>query len=152
MFIGEGPGREEDEQGIPFVGRAGQLLTDMIEKGMKIQRADVYIANVVKCRPPENRAPQEDEMETCVPYLDKQIEIIQPKVIVLLGATPLKGLIHEKLGITKIRGKWLQYKGIPVMPTFHPAYLLRNPPAKREVWEDLKQVIAFLNGEIEPPS
>ena len=150
MFIGEGPGRDEDLQGEPFVGRAGQLLTDMIVKGMKIRREDVYIANVVKCRPPENRTPAEDEMETCVPNLIKQIEVIQPKVIVLLGATPVKGLLKNKTGITKLRGNWLSFQGIPVMPTFHPAFLLRNPPAKKDVWEDLKQVIAFLNGETDP--
>lgn len=150
MFIGEGPGRDEDLQGEPFVGRAGQLLTDMIVKGMRIRREDVYIANVVKCRPPENRTPSEDEMEACVPNLIRQIEIIKPKVMVLLGATPVKGLLKSKIGITKLRGNWQFFSGIPVMPTFHPAFLLRNPPAKKDVWEDLKQVIAFLNGEINP--
>jgi uracil-DNA glycosylase len=150
MFIGEGPGKDEDLQGEPFVGRAGQLLTDMIEKGMRVRREDVYIANVVKCRPPENRTPSEDEMEACVPNLIKQIEVIEPKVIVLLGATPVKGLLKSKIGITKLRGQWQVFHDIPVMPTFHPAFLLRNPPAKKEVWEDLKQVIAFLNDEIDP--
>lgn len=150
LFIGEGPGYDEDMQGEPFVGRAGQLLTDMITKGMKIRREDVYIANIVKCRPPENRAPMPDEMESCLPNLLAQIEVIQPKVIVLLGATPLKAVLKEKVGITKVRGYWRSFQGIPVMPTLHPAYILRNPPAKKDWWEDIKQVIAFLNGELNP--
>jgi len=151
MFIGEGPGRDEDLQGEPFVGKAGQLLTDMITKGMRLRREDVYIANVVKCRPPENRNPEQDEMEACLPNLLKQIEIIEPKIIVTLGAVPAKGFLKEKTGVTRLRGNWRSFKGIPVLPTLHPAYLLRNPPAKKDCWEDLKQVIAFLNGELEPP-
>lgn len=147
MFVGEGPGRDEDLRGEPFVGRAGQLLTDMITKGMKIRREDVYIANVVKCRPPENRTPQPDEMATCMPNLERQIDIIQPRVIVTLGATPARALLNDNTGITKLRGNWREYRGFRLMPTLHPAYLLRNPPAKKDFWEDMKLVIAFLNGE-----
>ncbi len=140
MFIGEGPGRDEDEQGIPFVGRAGQLLTKMIE-AMQFDRKEVYIANIVKCRPPENRAPMDDEAEQCLPYLLRQIELVKPKVIVLLGAVPLKYILGLN-GITKVRGNWKEFKGIKVMPTLHPAYLLRNPPAKKDAWEDLQKVMA----------
>ncbi len=150
MFVGEGPGRDEDLKGEPFVGRAGRLLTDMIQKGMKIRREDVYIANIVKCRPPDNRNPQPDEMEACLPNLIQQVRIVDPKVIVCLGATAVKGLLKERLGITKLRGNWRSFEGIHVMPTLHPAYLLRNPPAKKDAWEDLKSVIAFFNGEIDP--
>ncbi|MCA9446568.1 MAG: uracil-DNA glycosylase [Candidatus Omnitrophica bacterium] len=150
MFIGEGPGRDEDLQGEPFVGRAGKLLTDMIQKGMKIRREDVYIANIVKCRPPDNRNPEPDEMEACLPNLIEQVRIVDPKIIVCLGATAVKGLLKERMGITKLRGNWRTFEGIPVMPTLHPAYLLRNPPAKKDAWEDLKQVIAVMNGEIQP--
>lgn len=139
MFIGEGPGKDEDIQGIPFVGEAGQLLTKMIN-AMQFTRSSVYIANIVKCRPPNNRNPEDDEAETCLPYLKRQIELVSPKVIVILGAIPLKYLL-EKSGITKRRGLWDSYQGIKVMPTFHPAYLLRNPAAKRQVWEDLQKVM-----------
>ncbi|MCA9413112.1 MAG: uracil-DNA glycosylase [Candidatus Omnitrophica bacterium] len=152
MFVGEGPGRDEDLQGEPFVGRAGKLLTDMIQKGMKIRREDVYIANIVKCRPPDNRNPEPDEMEACLPNLIEQVRIVDPKIIVCLGATAVKGLLKERMGITKLRGNWRTFEGIPVMPTLHPAYLLRNPPAKKDAWEDLKQVIAVMNGEIQPNS
>ena len=148
MFIGEGPGRDEDEQGLPFVGAAGQLLTRMIN-AMQFARAEVYIANVVKCRPPNNRVPSPDEAETCVPYLLRQIEIVKPQVIVVLGATPLKYLLGLT-GIVKTRGHWLDYKGIKVMPTFHPAYLLRNPPAKKDVWQDLQAVMREF-GKTPPP-
>ncbi len=141
MFIGEGPGKDEDEQGLPFVGKAGQLLTSMI-LGMQFTREEVYIANIVKCRPPENRNPTDEEAEKCLPYLNRQIDIIRPKVIVLLGAVPLKYILGLN-GITRIRGTWYEYRGIKVMPTLHPAYLLRNPSAKREVWEDLKKVMKF---------
>jgi DNA polymerase len=151
LFIGEGPGRDEDLKGEPFVGRAGQLLTDMITKGMRIKREDVYIANIVKCRPPENRNPMPEEMEACLPNLERQIEIIQPRIIVTLGAVPAKALLKESLGITKLRGNWREHHGIPVMPTLHPAYILRNPPAKRDWWEDIKQVIAFLNNDLTIP-
>jgi DNA polymerase len=144
MFVGEAPGADEDEQGEPFVGRAGQLLTKIIE-GMGLQRREVYIANVLKCRPPENRVPEPSEMANCLPYLLKQIELIQPKVIVALGATAVRGLLPAvPLGITKMRGNWYTYHDVPMMPTFHPAYLLRNPPAKREVWEDMKKVLRKL--------
>lgn len=149
MFVGEGPGAEEDRKGEPFVGRAGQLLTEMITKGLRIRREDVYIANVVKCRPPENRTPLDDEIEACSPNLFKQIEIIQPQVIVTLGAVAAKTVLQSREGLTRIRGTWKKFGSIPVMPTYHPAYLLRNPNAKRDVWEDLKKVIAFFNGEEE---
>lgn len=142
MFIGEGPGADEDEQGLPFVGRAGELLTKMI-LAMQFTREEVYIGNIVKCRPPGNRTPEEGEMEKCLPYIKRQIELVQPKVIVLLGATPLKGLFGLS-GITRNRGKFLDYNGIPAMPTYHPAYLLRNPAAKREVWNDLQSVMKLL--------
>ena len=142
MFIGEGPGADEDARGIPFVGRAGELLTRMIV-AMQFRREDVYIANIVKCRPPNNRQPEEDEAKTCLPFLLRQIQLLRPKAIVTLGATPLRDLLG-KTGITRMRGHWLEYDGIKVMPTFHPAFLLRNPPAKREVWEDLKQVMRLL--------
>ena len=144
LFVGEGPGAEEDRQGIPFVGRAGQLLTDIITKGMGLRRQDVYIANVVKCRPPENRTPQPDEMATCMPFLEAQIEAIRPEVIVALGATACHGLLGSPVQITKIRGKWTDYRGTPLMPTFHPSYLLRNPGAKKEVWEDIQQIMSKL--------
>ena len=142
MFIGEGPGADEDAQGIPFVGRAGELLTKMI-KAMKYDRSEVYIANIVKCRPPENRNPSDDEAAACIPFLKRQIELVQPKAIVLLGAVPVKYLMG-KTGITRLRGNWMEYEGIKVMPTYHPAYLLRNPAAKADVWKDLQQVMAYL--------
>ena len=148
MFIGEGPGREEDLQGRPFVGDAGKLLTRLIEK-MGFKREDVYIANIVKCRPPMNRDPQEDEAATCFPFLDKQIEIIQPQVIVSLGKVSAYTLLGisgpiSKFSITKTRGKFGEYREIPVMPTFHPAYLLRNPRDKWLTWEDAQAVIKKL--------
>ena len=144
MFVGEAPGADEDEQGEPFVGRAGQLLTKIIG-AMGFQRSDVYIANVLKCRPPQNRTPLPEEMNNCRPYLLEQIDAIQPKVIVALGATAVRALLLETpLGITKMRGNWYTFHNTPIMPTFHPAYLLRNPPAKREVWEDMKTVLAKL--------
>ena len=143
MFVGEAPGADEDEQGEPFVGRAGQLLTKIIE-AMGYRRADIYIANVLKCRPPQNRTPLPDEMANCRPYLLEQIDAIRPKVIVALGATAVRALLDVQLGITKMRGNWYTFHDTPIMPTFHPAYLLRNPPAKREVWEDMKTVLAKL--------
>jgi len=148
MFIGEGPGRDEDEQGLPFVGKAGQLLTMMIN-GMQFTREEVYIANIVKCRPPENRNPTDEEAGKCLPYLSRQIDIVRPKVIVLLGAVPLKYLLGLT-GITKIRGTWHEYRGIKVMPTLHPAYLLRYPSAKRDAWEDLKKVMNFFGKKPAP--
>ena len=148
MFIGEGPGKDEDEQGGPFVGGAGQLLTKMIN-AMQFTREEIYIANIVKCRPPENRNPTDEEAEQCLPYLNRQIDIIRPKVIVLLGAVPLKYLLGLT-GITKIRGSWYEYRGIKIMPTLHPAYLLRNPSAKKEVWGDLQKVMRFFGKKPEP--
>ena len=143
VFIGEGPGADEDAQGLPFVGRAGKLLTQMIE-AMGLERKDVYISNVVKCRPPQNRAPEPDEVETCSPYLLRQIDVIKPKVIVCLGAVAAKTLLQTNRGITQFRGQWLEWRGHKLMATYHPAYLLRNPNAKREVWKDLQKVMAEL--------
>jgi len=143
MFIGEAPGRDEDQQGEPFVGRAGQLLTDII-KAMKLQRDDVYIANVIKCRPPENRNPEPDELDTCRPFIRRQVELIRPKVIVTLGRFALQSLTEKSYGISAVRGQWLEYNGIRVMPTYHPAYLLRNPAAKKDVWSDMKKVMGEL--------
>jgi len=147
MFVGEGPGRDEDLQGEPFVGRAGQLLTDIITKGMGLNREDVYIANVVKCRPPENRNPEPDEVAACEPFLKKQIDLIRPKIIVGLGKFAVQTLLQSKAPITKLRGNWHSYHGIKLMPTFHPAYLLRNPADKKLVWEDIKKVIKEMRGE-----
>ena len=150
LFIGEGPGQEEDARGEPFVGAAGQLLTKMIE-AMGFERKDVFIANVVKCRPPGNRVPETGEIEACMPWLRNQIEIIKPKCIVALGATALKGLMdNPRASITKDRGVWQKFGSIPMMPTFHPAYLLRFEPAKKSTWEDLKKVLVFL-GKTPPP-
>ena len=143
MFIGEAPGRDEDIQGEPFVGRAGQLLTDII-KAMKLTRDDVYIANVIKCRPPDNRNPELDELESCRPYIRRQVEIIQPRVIVTLGRFALQSLTEKSYAISSVRGQWLEYNGIKVMPTYHPAYLLRTPSAKKEVWADMKKVMTEL--------
>ena len=147
MFVGEAPGHDEDMQGEPFVGRAGELLTKIIA-AMGCQREDVYIANVLKCRPPQNRTPLPDEITNCLPYLLSQIELIKPKLIVALGATAVRALLDVQLGITKMRGHWYTFRDIPIMPTFHPAYLLRNPPAKKEVWEDMKAVLAKLGREV----
>jgi DNA polymerase len=147
MFIGEGPGRDEDLQGEPFVGRAGQLLTDIITKGMGLKREDVYIANVVKCRPPENRNPEPDEVLSCEPFLKKQIDLVRPDIIVALGKFAVQTLLQSKIPITRLRGHWHTYHGIRLMPTFHPAYLLRNPADKKLVWQDIKKVIKAMNGE-----
>ncbi len=143
MFVGEGPGRDEDLSGEPFVGRAGKLLTDMI-KAMGLQREDVYIANVVKCRPPENRLPEKDEISTCSPFLMRQIDTIKPKVICTLGSCSAQTLLQTTQGISKFRGEWFDFRGVKLMPTYHPAYLLRNPGAKPEVWKDLQKVMAVL--------
>jgi DNA polymerase len=151
MFIGEGPGQEEDARGEPFVGAAGQLLTKMIQ-AMGFKREEVFIANVVKCRPPGNRVPETVEIEACMPWLRNQIEIIKPKCIVALGATALKGLMgNPRVIISKDRGVWHKFGSIPMMPTFHPAYLLRYEPAKKSTWEDLKKVLEFL-GKTPPPT
>jgi DNA polymerase len=151
VFVGEGPGADEDAQGIPFVGRAGQLLTQMIEntakrEGIPLERKDVYICNVVKCRPPGNRTPEPDEMETCGQFLSRQILAIRPKAICALGATAVKALLNTKEGVTRMRGNWYKWRDIPVMVTYHPSYLLRayNQAAKREAWEDLKAVLHYV--------
>ena len=154
MFVGEAPGADEDAQGEPFVGRAGELLTKIIQ-AMGLQRGDVYIANILKCRPDTpgqssgNRKPTSDEMAVCVPYLHEQIDIIQPRVLVALGATAIEGLLGKTMGIMKLRGNWQTYRGKPLMPTFHPAYLLRNQAMseKRKVWEDMLAVM----GKLEMP-
>jgi uracil-DNA glycosylase family 4 len=149
VFVGEGPGHDEDVQGIPFVGRAGRLLTDMIEKGMGLRRDDVYICNVVKCRPPENRLPEREEIATCSPFLLRQLAAIQPKVIVCLGACAAQTLLSTNKGISHFRGEWFDFRGARLMATYHPAYLLRNPAAKPEVWKDLQKVMAVLG--LKPP-
>ena len=143
VFVGEAPGREEDLQGRPFIGAAGQLLTKMIE-AMGLRREDVYICNVLKDRPPGNRTPEPEEMAACLPFLERQIAILQPKVICALGAIAAKALIGPHVAITKVRGSVLDYHGIALVPTFHPAYLLRNPPAKKFVWQDLKKIMRLL--------
>lgn len=154
FFVGEAPGFEEDRQARPFVGRAGQLLTDIITKGMGLRREDVYIGNVLKCRPPQNRTPNAQEIVACSPYLFEQIKIVSPKVIIALGSPAVRTLLETKESITKLRGRFFDYyldgplspdsKVIKLMPTFHPAYLLRNPSEKIKVWEDIKQVLKYL--------
>ncbi len=154
MFIGEGPGRQEDLTGRPFVGRAGELLTRIIELGMGIPRSDVFIANLVKCRPTvdmkmeRDRPPDRDELTSCSPYIRQQVEIIQPRVIVALGSPSAKFLLDTTTGITALRGRWGEYCGIPVMPTYHPSYILRNggeaSPLRRDVWDDIKKVLRKL--------
>lgn len=139
VFVGEGPGEQEDLQGRPFIGRAGQLLEKMIE-AMGTTRANVYICNVVKCRPPENRNPEPDEIESCSPFLHRQLDALKPKVIVALGKFASQTLLQTETPISKLRGNFHEFRGTLLMPTYHPAYLLRNPPSKREAWEDLKQV------------
>jgi len=143
VFVGEGPGHDEDVQGIPFVGRAGQLLTQMIH-AMGLSRDDVYIANVVKCRPPENRTPEKDEIAMCLPFLFRQLTNINPKVIVCLGSVASQALLNTNKSISHFRGQWFDFRGAKLMATYHPAYLLRNPHAKPEVWADLKKVMALL--------
>ena len=150
VFVGEGPGADEDAQGLPFVGRAGQLLTQMINntasrEGIAIRREDVYICNVVKCRPPDNRTPEPDEMKTCGQFLERQLEAIRPKAICVLGGTAAKFLLSTKQGITRIRGNWHEWRGIPVMPTYHPSFLLRPyaQDKKREAWQDLRAVLHY---------
>jgi len=143
VFIGEGPGHDEDMQGVPFVGRAGKLLTQMIE-AMGLKRGDVYICNVVKCRPPENRTPEKEEVATCSPFLMRQLDVVRPKVIVALGSCAAQTLLQTTQGISRFRGEWLEFRGTKLMATYHPAYLLRNPAAKSEVWKDLQKVMAVL--------
>jgi DNA polymerase len=147
VFVGEGPGADEDAQGLPFVGRAGKLLTQMIE-AMGLQRSDVYICNVVKCRPPGNRQPEPDEVEKCSPFLFRQLDVLQPKVIVCLGATAAQTLLQTNRGISHFRGQWMDFRGYKMLATYHPAYLLRNPAAKVDVWKDLQKVMAELGLEI----
>src|SRR3989441_4735427 len=147
VFIGEGPGHDEDVQGLPFVGRAGKLLTQMIE-AMGLQRRDVYICNVVKCRPPENRQPEKDEVMACSPFLFRQLDVLKPKVIVCLGSTAAQTLLQTNRGISHFRGEWLDFRGYKMLATYHPAYLLRNPGAKVEVWKDLQKVMAELGLEV----
>jgi DNA polymerase len=144
MFVGEAPGRDEDIQGIPFVGRAGQKLTQIIE-AIGLKREDVYIANVIKCRPPENRNPEPDEVEQCEPFLFRQVDTIKPKVIVALGTFAARSLLKTMDPISRLRGRVYDYRGAKLVPTFHPAFLLRNPSCRREVWEDMKKVRALLN-------
>ena len=146
MFVGEAPGEDEDKKGEPFVGRAGQLLTKIIE-AIGMTRDQVYIANVIKCRPPNNRNPEPDEVASCEPFLFRQIDVIQPKVIVPLGKFAAQSLLKTTDPITRLRGRQFDYRGAVLIPTFHPAYLLRNPSAKREVWEDMKKVRAILQSE-----
>ncbi len=147
-FVGEGPGADEDAQGFPFVGKAGQLLDRMIA-AMGLERDDVYVCNIVKCRPPKNRKPEPDEAAACRPYLTEQLELVNPSVIVALGATAVEGLLGISGGITRLRGTWRLYAGrVPVMPTFHPAYLLRTPEAKREVWSDLQEVLRHMGRDV----
>jgi uracil-DNA glycosylase len=144
VFVGEAPGRDEDLKGEPFVGRAGQLLTEIIVKGMRLRREDVYIANIIKCRPPQNRNPEADEIAACEPFLMRQLELLRPRVIVALGTFAAQALLRTRTPITRLRGTWTEYRGVPLMPTFHPAYLLRNPVEKRLVWQDIQQVMAAL--------
>ena len=141
MFVGEAPGADEDLRGEPFVGRAGQLLTDIIERGMGMSRAEVYICNVIKCRPPENRNPEPDEVASCEPFLFRQIDLVRPRVIVGLGTFAVHAVLKIKTPISKLRGNWHEVRGIKMMPTFHPAYLLRNPSDKRLVWSDIQEVM-----------
>ena len=147
MFVGEAPGADEDEQGIPFIGRAGQLLTKIIE-AIALTREDVYIANIIKCRPPQNRNPEPDEVATCEPFLFQQIDAIKPKIIVALGKYAAQTLLRTDTPISRLRGQQFDYRGFTLIPTFHPAYLLRNPSSKREVWEDMKLVKQLLNSEV----
>lgn len=149
MFIGEGPGEDEDRQGLPFVGRAGQLLTNIIV-AMGLKREDVFIANIVKCRPPNNRVPMLDEVEACYPFLQRQIETIGPEIIVTLGASASQALLQVTIPITKLRGNFYRFGRSDVMPTYHPAYLLRNPKEKRAVWQDMQKVMARLGLPLHP--
>ena len=144
MFIGEGPGADEDKEGIPFVGKAGKLMNQAFI-GLGINREDVYIANIVKCRPPQNRVPLKEEADACLDYLRNQVMLVKPKIIVLLGSTALKNILGENYGITAVRGKWIEKKGIKYMPTFHPAALLRDEDKKIDFWQDLKLVVEELN-------
>lgn len=150
VFVGEAPGQNEDEQGVPFVGRAGQLLTDIIVKGMKMRREDVYICNVIKCRPPNNRDPLPDEKRACEPYLIRQLELVRPKVICALGGHAAKTLLQTDESTGRLRGRWHFYHGIPLRVTYHPAYLLRSPGEKSKTWDDIQEVMKVLSGEVRP--
>jgi DNA polymerase len=150
MFVGEAPGADEDARGEPFVGRAGQLLTDIIERGMGLRRSDVYICNVIKCRPPDNRNPEADEVAACEPFLMRQIDLVQPRAIVALGTFAVQALLKVKTPISRLRGNWHEVRGVKLMPTFHPAYLLRSPGEKRWVWQDIQEVMKLLG--IETPA
>ena len=150
MVIGEGPGEEEDKQGLPFVGKSGQLLDKILGAAGFSRDENVFIANIVKCRPPENRDPTPDERTTCLPFLLLQIELIQPTIIILLGGTALKGLIDPDGKITQVRGKWIKWHQFHVMPTYHPSALLRNPDLKKDVWEDMKQVVQKYRELVDP--
>jgi DNA polymerase len=141
MFIGEAPGADEDRTGVPFVGRAGQLLTDMITKGMRLRRDEVYIANILKCRPPDNRDPSLEERANCLPYLERQIEIIRPEFLCLLGRTAVQGVLGTSLSMGRMRGKWYRYRGIPTIVTYHPSYLLRDASSKKDAWADLQMLM-----------
>ncbi len=147
VFVGEAPGESEDRQGIPFVGLAGQLLTDIIVKGMKMDRGDVYICNVIKCRPPSNRNPEPDEIVQCEPFLIRQLELVKPKVICALGAFAAQSLLRTTESVGKLRGRWHRYRDLPLRVTYHPAYLLRSPGEKKKAWEDIQAVMRLLSGE-----
>lgn len=148
MFIGEGPGADEDKQGIPFVGKAGQLMNNAFQ-ALEINREDVYIANIVKCRPPSNRVPEDDELQTCLNYLRNQVILIKPKIIVLLGSTALKNILGKEYVITAVRGNWMEKNGIKYMPTWHPAALLRDENKKIEFWQDLKEAKKYIDNNID---
>ena len=148
MFIGEGPGADEDKQGIPFVGKAGQLMNNAFQ-ALEINREDVYIANIVKCRPPSNRVPEDDEVQTCLNYLRNQVILIKPKIIVLLGSTALKNILGKEYGITAVHGNWMEKNGIKYMPTWHPAALLRDENKKIEFWQDLKEAKKYIDNNID---
>ena len=148
VFVGEGPGRDEDMEGRPFVGEAGKLLTRIIENGMGLKRGDVYICNVVKCRPPKNRVPEADEVEACLPFLKRQLEIVSPDMICTLGLTAAQNLLGRPFVMNRERGKWVSFMSVPMMPTYHPAYLLRNLSAKRQVWEDVQEIMSRMGLEV----
>ncbi len=148
MFIGEGPGADEDKEGVPFVGKAGKLMNQAF-KGLGIDRSKIYIANIVKCRPPENRTPLKNEAEACLDYLRNQVILVKPEIVVLMGNTALKNILGDQYGITSSRGKWIEKKGIKYMPTFHPAALLRDDTKKIDFWNDLKLVLKECNGKLE---
>lgn len=150
MFIGEAPGADEDRTGEPFVGKSGQLLTDMITKGMGLARADVYIANIIKCRPPENRNPEPPEIANCLNYLERQVETVRPEFLCLLGKVAAGTILNTALPLARLRGRWHRYKGVPTVVTYHPSYLLRTPADKKKAWEDLQMLMQAMG--LKPPS